>query len=85
MFPAHIYRRRNRKIVRPYRAQPSGVLCLPPTVLMEFLFYGLKGIPLKISQSLAARNRNALLITDTELKLIARLASIGLSTQPKNG
>ena len=36
-------------------------------------------------QSGALRSRRALAITETELKLIAALASMGLSSQPKKG
>src|SRR5258707_9719119 len=35
--------------------------------------------------SAALRRRRALAITETELKLMAALASMGLSSQPKNG
>jgi hypothetical protein len=35
--------------------------------------------------SFTPRNRNALAITDTELKLIAALAIFGLNNHPKNG
>jgi hypothetical protein len=35
--------------------------------------------------SFTFRNRNALLMTETELRLIAAPAMIGLSSQPKNG
>ena len=37
------------------------------------------------SHNLMRRNRNAFPITDTELKLIAAAASIGLNSNPKNG
>ena len=37
------------------------------------------------SQSLTFRNRKALLMTETELRLIAAPAKIGLSSKPKNG
>ena len=40
--------------------------------------------PLRIAM-LARRNRKALLMTETELKLIAAAARIGLSSHPKNG
>ena len=36
-------------------------------------------------QSLTVRSRSALAITDTELKVIAALAMIGLKSSPKNG
>jgi hypothetical protein len=36
-------------------------------------------------QSFAWRSLNALTITETELKVIAALAMIGLSSRPKNG
>jgi hypothetical protein len=36
-------------------------------------------------QSFIERSRNALLITDTELRLMAAPAIIGLSRRPKNG
>lgn len=36
-------------------------------------------------QRLACRSRSAFVITDTELKVIAALAKIGLSSNPKNG
>ena len=35
--------------------------------------------------SLRLRNRRALVITDTELKLMAAAAIIGMSSRPKNG
>src|SRR5215471_12182284 len=35
--------------------------------------------------NLTVRNRNEFVITDTELKLIAAAARIGLKSQPKNG
>jgi hypothetical protein len=35
--------------------------------------------------NLTRRNRRALLITETELKLIAAAAIIGLNSKPKNG
>lgn len=38
-----------------------------------------------LSQSATLRRRRALAITETELKLMAALASIGLSSQPRNG
>lgn len=37
------------------------------------------------AQSLAFLSRSALPMTETELKVIAALASIGLSSSPKNG
>lgn len=41
--------------------------------------------PVSFGQSLARRNRSALPITDTELKLIAAAAIIGLISNPKAG
>ena len=38
-----------------------------------------------LSHSLAFRRRKALLMTETELRLIAAPAMIGLSSKPKNG
>ena len=38
-----------------------------------------------LPHSLTARSRKALAITETELKLIAALAIIGLSNKPKTG
>ncbi len=37
------------------------------------------------AQTSARRSRSALPITETELNVIAALASIGLSSQPKTG
>jgi hypothetical protein len=37
------------------------------------------------SHNLTFRSRNALLMTETELRLIAAPAMIGLSSKPKNG
>ena len=37
------------------------------------------------THSATRRSRSALAITETELRLIAALASIGLSSSPKNG
>jgi hypothetical protein len=39
----------------------------------------------QLIQSFTPRNRNAFAITDTELKLIAALAIIGLNSHPKTG
>jgi hypothetical protein len=39
----------------------------------------------RIDQKRAFRSRSAFEITDTELKLIAAAAMIGLSSSPKNG
>jgi hypothetical protein len=40
---------------------------------------------LQINHSLTFRSRKALLMTETELRLIAAPAMIGLSSKPKNG
>lgn len=40
---------------------------------------------LSTTSKLSPLNRNALAITDTELKLIAAAAIIGLNSTPKNG
>jgi hypothetical protein len=42
-------------------------------------------IPIRGNYNKNFRSRNALAMTDTELKLMAALASIGLSSQPKMG
>src|SRR5690606_30773191 len=42
-------------------------------------------VPHVIHHKRALRNRSALAITDTELKLIAAAASIGLNSRPRNG
>ena len=39
----------------------------------------------QINHSLTFRSRKALLMTETELRLIAAPARIGLSSRPKNG
>ncbi len=39
----------------------------------------------RVAHSLAFRNRNALAITETELKLMAAPAMMGLNSAPKNG
>lgn len=39
----------------------------------------------RLGYSLIRRNRSALLITDTELKLIAAAAMMGESSNPKSG
>lgn len=39
----------------------------------------------RLNHSLTFRNRKALLMTETELRLIAAPAMIGLSSKPKNG
>ena len=39
----------------------------------------------RINHSLTFRSRKALLMTETELRLIAAPAMIGLSSKPKNG
>lgn len=45
-------------------------------------------VPLRLcgeDQSFTFRNRSEFVITDTELKLIAAAAMMGLSSHPKNG
>ena len=42
-------------------------------------------VPVSRDHSATLRRRSALAITDTELKVIAALAIIGLSSRPKNG
>lgn len=49
-----------------------------------FYFYCLVSM-FRINHSLTFRNRKALLMTETELRLIAAPAMIGLSSIPKNG
>lgn len=39
----------------------------------------------RLNHSFTLRSRSALMITETELKLIAAPATIGLSSTPKNG
>ena len=53
--------------------------------LRSHLFWGLCFHVLQINHSLTFRNRKALLMTETELRLIAAPAMIGLSSKPKNG
>ena len=60
----------------PSPIQTSARACQGP-------FNGLLG--LSLAHNSTRRRRSALLITDTELKLIAALAIIGLSSTPKTG
>ena len=53
------------------KSQSNGDSCIHDVVLLL--------------SRLTVRNRRALVMTDTELKLIAAAAIIGLSSKPKNG
>jgi hypothetical protein len=44
-----------------------------------------EGFDSQLNHNLIFRSRKALLMTDTELRLIAAPAMIGLSNRPKNG
>ena len=46
---------------------------------------GFSSKPSDYTENLTARRRSALVISDTELKLIAAAAIMGLSSSPKNG
>lgn len=66
------------------------VFFLPPAVsLIQFAGRGKTNLPSIVSYKQKCRycrlKRKALEITDTELKLIAAAAIIGLSKRPKNG
>ena len=53
-------------------------LVTPSVTLPLFTYFA-------INHSLTVRSRKALLMTETELRLIAAPAMIGLSSKPKNG
>src|SRR5271163_3819981 len=46
---------------------------------------GFVGVTMQIDHSASFLSRSALAITETELKVIAALATMGLSSRPKNG
>ena len=46
---------------------------------------GSRGATVQGGQRFTARNRKAFAITDTELRAMAALARMGLSSSPKNG
>ena len=62
----------------------SGLPAQGPTVALRATPDEASGATFK-SQSFALRSRKAFVITETELKLIAAAARIGLSNTPKNG
>jgi hypothetical protein len=65
--------------IRPVRVRKVCALAFAPAQILQ----GAQGR--RACQMRALRSRNALAMTDTELKLIAAAAIMGLSRMPKNG
>jgi hypothetical protein len=58
-------------------------LSRPPGKITSAVIFSFSSLWPALAQSLARRNRSALVITDTELKVMAALAMIGLRRRPK--
>jgi len=70
-----------RSCQRPNGAEFTHVVAVPATFRNDVLYIA----RFNTAQIFALRKRNAFTITDTELKLMAAAAIIGLSSRPKNG
>lgn len=66
--------------------RPNRFARISRSALLRWVRFDNPSPPLEwIHHIFADRRRRALLITDTELKVIAALARTGLSSNPKNG
>ena len=78
-----IARKRTQADKASQREQPGSASETHQSDLLTSVIVGVKRK--QVSYRRALRSRNALAITETELKLIAAPAIIGLSSSPKNG
>ena len=78
--------------VRTAKAAPGNSIIILAFILFIIISFVLMVVRLRVTvteivffHSFVFRSRKALAMTDTELKLMAAPAMMGLSSQPKNG